>query len=77
MGVVPTALPRREPSHHTAAPALAAPSTATSQREKPWPSTMTCRAGAARIGAKGSARQTRLKTSEPLVPPKPKLFFSA
>ena len=42
----------------------------------PRPLTETCSAGAARIGANGSARQTRLKTSVPLVPPKPKLFFS-
>ena len=34
-------------------------------------------AGAARMGARRQRPQTRLKTSVPFVPPKPKLFFTA
>jgi len=57
------------------AAAAAAPSSAAAARQPLEPSSTAWVAGAARIGA--TARQTRRKTSVPLVPPKPKLFFTA
>ena len=54
-----------------------ADSDSTAERQMPKRTIETWNAGIARMGAKTRARQTRLNTSVPLVPPKPKLFFTA
>ena len=62
-------------AHNASVPAAPAASSKCSQRQAPAPESVTPTAGACFTPA--APGQARLKTSVPLVPPKPKLFFTA
>ena len=70
--------PSGDEASHAASDASPAPATRTIASRQPLlGATTISQEGEPRIGGSAGGRHMRLKTSVPLVPPKPKLFFTA